>query len=103
VLTVGGITAGGAHDHEIGTSRTNQEEEPTVGPINIIPYNPSKERGPMYSQFERMVLHHLHELNVSQNAHHTFCNERFNNLDGQIHDIHDLLTSFQTRNNPWDD
>ena len=28
---------------------------------------------------------------------------RFNVLDGQIHDIHDLLTSFQTRNDPQDD
>ena len=57
----------------------------------------------VYSYFERMMLHQLHELNLFQNAHHTFYNERFNDLDGQIHDIHDLLTSFQTRNNPQDD
>ena len=40
----------------------------------------------MYSQFERMVMNQLHELNVSQNVHHNFYNERINNLNGQIHE-----------------
>ena len=31
----------------------------------IIPYNPLEDKDPLYSQFERMVLHQLHELNVS--------------------------------------
>jgi len=101
--TIGGVAVGGAHDHEVGPSGANQEEEPTVKPMDIIPYNPLEDRGHVYSQFERMVLHQLHKLNVSQNAHHNFCNERFNDLDGQIHDLHDLLTSFQTRNNPQDE
>jgi len=49
------------------------------------------------------MLNQLHELNVSQHAHQTYCNERFNTLDDQIHDIHDLLTSFQTINDTQDD
>jgi len=81
----------------------NQEEEPTAEPMDLIPYNPPEDRGPVYSHFERMVLNQLHELNVSQHEHHNYCNERFNALDGQIHDIHDMLHSFQTRNDPQDD
>jgi len=94
---------GGAHDHEAGPSGANQKEEPTVRPMDLILYNPLEDRGPMYSHFERMVLNHLHELNVTQHEHHKYCNERFNSLDGQIHDIHDMLHSFQTRNDPQDD
>ena len=56
---------GGAHDHEVGPSGVNQEEEPTVGPMDLITYNPSKDRGLVYSHFERMVLNQLHKLNVS--------------------------------------
>jgi len=93
----------GAHDYEVGPSGANQEEEPTAGPMDLIPYNPPEDRGPVYSHFERMVLNQLHELNVSQHEHHNYCNERFNALDGQIHDIHDMLHSFQTRNDPQDD
>ena len=33
----GGVVVGGAHDHEAGPSGANQEEEPTVGPMDIIP------------------------------------------------------------------
>jgi len=101
--TAAGAVVGGAHDHEAGPSGTNQEEEPTVGPMDLIPHNPLEHRGPMYSHFHRMVLNQLHELNVSQHAHHNYCNERFNALDGQTDDIHDMLHSFQTRNDPQDD
>jgi len=93
----------GAHDHEASPSGANHEEEPTVGPKDIIPYNPLEDRGPVYLQFERMVLNQLHELNVFQHALHNYYNEIFNALDYQIHDIHDLLTSFQTRNDSQDD
>jgi len=62
--TVGAVVDG-AHDHEAGPSGANQKEEPTVGPIDLIPYNPLEDRGPVYSHFERMVLNQLHELNVS--------------------------------------
>jgi len=99
-LTAIDVVVGSAHDHEAGPSGVNQEEEPTVGPMDLIPYNPLEDKGPVYTQFEKMVLNQLHELNVSQHAHHNYCKERFNALDGQIHDIHDLLTSFQTRNDP---
>jgi len=92
----------GAHDHEAGPSGVNQEEEPTIGPMDLIPYNPLEDRGHVYSHFDRMVLNQLPELNVSQYAHHNYCNERFNALDGQIHDIHDMLNSFQTKNDPQD-
>ena len=101
--TVVGVVVGGARDYEVGPSGANQEKEPTVGPMDLIPYNPLEDKGLMYSHFKRMVLNQLHELNMSQHAHHNHCNERFKILDGQIHDIHDLLTSFQTRNDPQDD
>jgi len=98
--TIVGVVVGDTRDHETGPTGANQEEEPTVGPMDLIPYNPPKDRGPMYSHFWRIVLNQLHELNMSQHAHHDYCNERFNALNGQIHDIHDLLTSFKTRNDP---
>jgi len=101
--TTAGAVVGGAHDHEAGPSGANQEEEPIAGPMDLIPYNPPEDRGLVYSHFGRMVLNQLHELNVSQHEHHNYCNERFNALDGQIHDIHDMLHSFQTRNDPQDD
>jgi len=92
--TTASVVVGGVHDHEIGPSDANKEEEPTAGPMDLIPYNPLEDRGPVYSHFERMVLNQLHELNVSQHAHHNYCNQRFNALDGQIHNIHDMLNSF---------
>jgi len=98
--TTVGAVVGGAHDHEAGPSGANQEEEPTAGPMDLIPYNPPEDKGPVYSHFERMVLNQLHELNVSQHEHNNYCNEKFNALDGQTHDIHDMLHSFQTRNYP---
>jgi len=57
VWTTGGIAACGAHDHETGLSGANQEEEqePSIGPMDIIPYEPPEDKGPMYSQFERMM------------------------------------------------
>jgi len=33
-------------------------------------YQPSKNTGLAYSQFERMVLNQLQDLNMSQNEHH---------------------------------
>jgi len=35
--TAAGVVVGGAHDHEAGPSGTNQEEEPTTRPMNLIP------------------------------------------------------------------
>jgi len=54
-----GVVVGGANDHEASPSGVNQEEEqePTIGKMDIIPYNPLEDRGLVYSQFERMVLH----------------------------------------------
>jgi len=49
VWTVRGIVAGGEHDHEAGPSGGNQEENPIVGPMDIIPYNTLEDRGLMYS------------------------------------------------------
>jgi len=39
---------GGTNDHEAGPSRTNQEdeEEPIIEPMEIIPYIRQKNRGP---------------------------------------------------------
>ena len=80
----------------------------TMKPVQVVQMKRKNQllnlyRGPVYSHFERMVLNQLHELNVSQHEHHNYCNQRFNALDGQIHDIHDMLHSFQTRNDPQDD
>ena len=86
-----GVVVVGAHDHEVGPSSANQKEEPTAGCMDLIPYNPLEDRGPEYSHIEMMVLNQLHELNVSQHEHHNYYNERFNALDGQILDIHDML------------
>jgi len=59
----------GANDHEAGTSGGNQgEDEPQAMAIEL--YNPLENIGPAYSQFERMVLNQLQDLNMAQNAHH---------------------------------
>jgi len=49
-----GAVVGGAHDHEAGPSGANQEEKPTVGLMDLIPYNHLEDRGPVYSHFERI-------------------------------------------------
>jgi len=64
VWITSGVVVGGARDNEAGPSGENQGEEPTGELMDIIPYNPLEDRGPMYSQFDRMVLHQLHQLNV---------------------------------------
>jgi len=46
--TTAGAVVGGAHDHEAGSSGANKEEEPTAGPIDLIPYNLLDDRGPVY-------------------------------------------------------
>jgi len=93
--SVGGVATGGANDHKVCPSGENQEDKgkPTTEQMEIVPYNPLEDN-PMYSHFERLVLHQVHELNVSQNELHTFCKKRFHELDDQIHGIHDLLTLF---------
>ena len=54
----------GANDHEAGTSGGNQgEDEPQ--PMAIELYNPLENTGPAYSQFERMVLNQLQDLNMA--------------------------------------
>jgi len=66
----------GANDHEAGTRGGNQGvDEPQ--PVAIEIYNPPENIGPTYSQFERMVLNQLQDLNMAQNAHHSYCTTRF--------------------------
>jgi len=66
----------GANDHEAGTSGGNQGEyEPRHMAIEI--YNPPENTGPSYSQFERMVLNQLQDLNMAQNAHRGYYTTRF--------------------------
>ena len=43
--TVAGVVVGGAHDHEVGSNGANQEEKPTTGPMDLIPYNLLEDRG----------------------------------------------------------
>jgi len=54
--TTAGVVVGGAHDHEAGPSGTNQEEEPTVGLMDLIPYNPPEDRGLLYSTCTSQLL-----------------------------------------------
>jgi len=56
-VEVGGI------DHEAGTSGGNQGEDDPQ-PMAIEIYQPPKNIGPAYSQFERMVLNQLQDLNI---------------------------------------
>ena len=110
--TAGGEVAAALHEDEAGPSAPHQEEDeaPQGEPMEIIPYNPPEDRGPAYSDFERLVLQQFHNLQMSQAAHHDYCATRFNHLDNQIHDIHDEIhglrdqfSLFQTQNNPQDD
>ena len=95
----------GAHDHEAGLSRVNQaKEDAFVHELMAIEfYNALVEIGPTYSNFERLVLDQLQELNVSQNEHHAFFTKRFHDLDDQIHNVTDLLSTFYNRDNPRND
>ena len=88
----------GANDHEIGTNGGNQDDhEPQ--PMAIELYNPLENAGPAYSQFERMILNQLQDLNMAQNAHHAYCTTRFQDLDGQLHNVHDVLSNVNNRDN----
>ena len=89
----------GANDHETGTSGGNQDEDEPQ-PMAIELYNPHENTGPIYSQFERMVLNQLQDLNLAQNAHHAYCTTRFQDLDDQLHNVHDLLVSFEMVEKP---
>jgi len=71
--------------------------------MSIELYNALEENGPTYSHFERLVLHQLHELNVSQNEHQAFCSARFQNLDDHIHNVTNPLSTFYNRNNSRND
>jgi len=73
----------GANDHGAGPSGENQDEEDTsnLQPLAIEIYHPLDDTGLTYSQFERMVLNQLQELNVSQNAHHAYYTTRFQDFD----------------------
>jgi len=92
----------GANDHEAKTSGTNQGEDDPQPMANEI-YQPPKNTGPAYSQFERVVLNQLQDLNMSQNAHHAYCTTRFQDLDDQLHNVHDLLSTVYNRDNPRDE
>ena len=89
----------GANDHEAGTSGGNQEEDEPQ-PMAIELYNPLENTGPTYSQFERMVLNQLQDLNMAQNAHHMYCTTKFQDLDDQLHNVHNLLSNVYNRDNP---
>ena len=89
----------GANDHEARTSGGNQEEDDPQ-PMAIEIYQSLENTGLAYSQFERMVLNQLQDLNTAQNAHHAYCTTRFQNLDEYLHNIHDLLSSVYNRDNP---
>ena len=88
----------GANDHETGTNGGNQDEDEPQ-PMAIELYNPLENAGPAYSQFERMILNQLQDLNMAQNAHHAYCTIRFQDLDGQLHNVHDVLSNVNNRDN----
>jgi len=89
----------GANDHEAGTSGGNQGEDDPQ-PMVIEIYQPPKNTRPTYSQFKRMVLNQLQDLNMAQNAHHAYCTRRFQDLDDQLHNVHDLLSNVYNKDNP---
>ena len=62
----------GANDHEAETGGANLGEDDVSDPqsMAIEIYQPPKNTRPVYSQFERMVLNKLQDLNMSPNAHH---------------------------------
>jgi len=37
---------------------------------------------------------------MAQNAHHAYCTTRFQDLDDQLHNVHDLLVSFEMVEKP---
>ena len=79
--------------------------EETKGKMNANPmaielYNPPKNTGPTYSQFERVVLNQLQDLNMAQKAHHAYYTTRFQDLDDQLHNVHELLSNVYNRDNP---
>ena len=89
----------GANDHEARTSGGNQGEyEPQ--PMAFELYNPLENTRLTHSQFEKMVLNQLQNLNMAQNAHHAYCTTRFQELDDQLHNVHDLLSNVYNRGNP---
>ena len=90
---------GGANDDEAGTSGGNQEEDEPQ-PMAIELYNPLENTEHTYSQFERMVLNQLQDLNMAQNAHHMYCTTRFQDLDDQPHNVHELTSNIYNRDNP---
>jgi len=47
-----------------------------------------------------MVLNQLQDLNMAQNAHHAYCTTKFQDLDDQLHNVHDLLSNVYNRENP---
>jgi len=83
----------------VGTSGGNQEEDEPQ-PMTIELYNPLENIGPANSQFERMVLNQLQDLNMAQNAHHAYYTTRFQDLDDQFHNVHDLLSNVYNKDNP---
>jgi len=50
-----------------------------------------------------MVLNQLQDLNMAQNAQHMYCITRFQDLDDQLHNIHDLLSNVYNRDNPMNE
>jgi len=68
--------------------------------VAIELYNPPENTGPAYSQFERMVLNQLQDLNMAQNAHHMYCTTRFQDLDDKLHNVHDLPSNVYNIDNP---
>ena len=88
-----------ANDHEAGTSGANPGENDPQ-PMAIEIYQPLENTRPTYSQFERMVLNQLQDLNMAQNAHHAYFTTRFQDLDDQLHNVHDLLSNVYNRGNP---
>jgi len=86
----------GANDHEAGTSGANHGEDDAFDPypMAIDIYQPPKNIGPADSQFERMVLNQLQDLNMSQNAHHAYRTTRFE--DRMINSIMFMTSSLMS-------
>ena len=88
--------------HEVGISGANRREDDRQ-PMAIEINQPLENTEHAYYQFERTVFNQLQDLNMAQNAHHAYCITRFQYLDDQLHNVHDLLFNVYNRDNPKDE
>jgi len=89
-----GVAVGNIEDADDPSGVKQRDDETTTELMEFVACNPLEGKGPIYCHFERLVLHQLHEPNVGEDENHKFCNAWLQDLDNQIHNVHDLLATF---------